>query len=142
VRSLLDVNVLIALHDRDHVHHVRAASWFEENAEPGWASTPITQNGCLRIMSHPNYSSPQPISVLIAMLQTSIQSSTHDTWFDDLSILDTKRFNHAHIHGPRQLTDFYLLGLAVKRGGRFVSFDSRIAISCVNGAQPKHLVTL
>ena len=60
MRALLDVNVLIALHDRDHVHHERAALWFETNIEHGWASCPLTQNGCLRIMSQAQYSSPWP----------------------------------------------------------------------------------
>jgi predicted nucleic acid-binding protein len=53
MRALLDINVLIALHDRDHVHHVLAAQWFARNADKGWASCPLTQNGCLRIMSQP-----------------------------------------------------------------------------------------
>ena len=36
MRALLDINVLVALHDRDHVHHVRAATWFEANIEHCW----------------------------------------------------------------------------------------------------------
>jgi len=58
MRALLDVNVLIALHDADHVHHARAGQWFEVNGKSGWASTPLTQNGCLRIMAQAGYSNP------------------------------------------------------------------------------------
>ena len=46
------------------------------------------------------------------------------------------------MHGHRQLTDLYLLGLAVRRGGRLVTLDARIATSAVVGASGQHLVTL
>ncbi len=88
MRALLDINVLIALHDRDHVHHQRAALWFEANIAQGWASCPLTQNGCLRIMSQPSYSSPQPVAVLMAMLQGSTANAVHQLWADDISLLD------------------------------------------------------
>lgn len=142
MRGLLDVNVLIALHDRDHVHHERAALWFESNIRQGWASCPLTQNACLRIMSQPGYASPQPLAVLVAMLQSSTTTSFHETWNDDISILDAARFHHPHIHSHRQLTDLYLLGLAVRNGGRLVSFDQRIPLGAVRGARSEHLMTL
>jgi hypothetical protein len=46
------------------------------------------------------------------------------------------------MHGPRQLTDLYLLGLAVKNKACLVSFDARIPLSAVRGASAKHLVML
>ena len=58
MRALLDVNVLIALHDQQHVHHRLAAHWFAQHAAQGWASCPLTQNGAVRVMSQPAY--PQP----------------------------------------------------------------------------------
>ena len=142
MRALLDINVLIALHDRDHVHHIRAATWFEANIEHGWASCPLTQNGCLRIMNQHGYSSPQPLAALMAMLLRSTSAPVHETWFDDISILDAARFQHTHMHGHRQLTDLYLLGLAVKNKGRLASFDQRIPMSAVVGARAEHMVTL
>ena len=63
-------------------------------------------------------------------------------WSDDISILDQSRFRHAHMHSPRQLTDLYLLALAVKNGGRFVTFDLRVPSTAVEGATDKHLVLL
>ena len=142
MRALLDINVLIALHDRDHVHHIRAATWFEANIEHGWASCPLTQNGCLRIMNQPGYSSPQPLAALIAMLQRSTSAPVHEIWFDDISILDAARFQHTHMHGHHQLTDLYLLGLALKNSGRLVSFDKRIPLSAVHGATSANMITL
>jgi uncharacterized protein len=53
MRAQRDVNVLIALLDPDHSLHERARAWFSRNAPRGWTSCPITQNRCVRIMSHP-----------------------------------------------------------------------------------------
>jgi uncharacterized protein len=142
MRGLLDVNVLIALHDAQHVHHGLATDWFEANAEAGWASCPITQNGCLRIMSQPAYPNAQPAGVLLRMLERSCTTPYHEFWADDISLVDAKRFRADRVHGHRQMTDLYLLGLAVHHGGRLVTFDTRIALSVVLGAAPRHLVAL
>ena len=45
MRALLDVNVLIALLDRDHEHHRVARRWLEDNMAHGWATCAITQMG-------------------------------------------------------------------------------------------------
>ncbi|HKC25464.1 MAG TPA: VapC toxin family PIN domain ribonuclease, partial [Thermoanaerobaculia bacterium] len=44
--ALLDVNLLIALFDAAHVHHTPAQAWLARNRSLGWATCPITQNGC------------------------------------------------------------------------------------------------
>ena len=55
MRHLLDINVLIALMDPDHVFHRRAHEWWA--AEPRtWASCPLTENGLVRIMASAAYS--------------------------------------------------------------------------------------
>ena len=142
MRALLDVNVLIALHDHDHVHHDQATAWLAKNAVHGWASCPLTQNGCLRIMAQPAYPGFQPLAVLMGMLQRSTVNSFHALWNDDISLLDTTRFDPSRVHHPKQLTDVYLLGLAVKNRGRMVTFDQRIALDAVRGARAEHLVVL
>lgn len=142
MRALFDVNVLIALHDRDHVHHVRTAEWFEANIQQGWATCALTQNGCLRIMGQHGYSSPQPLSMLVSMLQNSTRTAHHAFWSDEVSLLDSLLFEHGHIHSARQLTDLYLLALAVKNQGRLVTLDQRIPINAVRNATPAHLVVL
>ncbi len=142
MRALLDINILIALHDRDHVHHRRASDWLAANMGQGWASCPMTQNGCLRIMSQPAYPNAQPLQVLVPMLQSATGHAQHRFWHDDISVLDERCFHHPHIHGARQLTDLYLLALAVRNKGRLVSFDQRIPLSAVPGATPRHLVAL
>lgn len=142
MRALLDINVLIALHDQDHIHHQRASTWLGDNIHSGWASCALTQNGFLRIMSQPGYPNPQTLGVLLAMLQQSTRTAFHAWWPDEVSLLDGERFMHAHMHSPAQLTDIYLLGLAVHHQARFVSFDRRIPLSAVHGATAEHFVQL
>ena len=141
-RALLDVNVLIALHDAQHVHHGMATQWFADHAQAGWASCPITQNGVLRIMSQPAYPNARRLGELMTMLKRSFAASVHAFWPDDISLVDAQRFDADHIHGHRQLTDLYLLALAVRQGGRFVTFDTRVPLSAVVGARKSHLVAL
>ena len=139
MRSLLDVNVLIALLDSDHASHAHATDWFSVNARGGWASCPLTQNGCIRIMSHPRYPSPVSVRAAIERLGEATASKHHDFWPDDVSLLDGRVADSTRIHGPRQLTDLYLLALAVRHGGRLVTFDRAIAVDAIFGAGAKHL---
>jgi len=141
-RALLDVNVLIALHDAQHVHHEAAATWFTAEADAGWASCPLTQNGALRIMAQPAYPNARPLAELLAMFARSYAAPVHAFWPDDISITDATRLRAEHMHGHRQITDLYLLALAVGQGGRLVTFDARIPLSAVRGAEPRHLVSL
>lgn len=142
MRSLLDVNVLIALLDADHSLHESASRWFEAHASLGWASCPITQNGCVRILSHPNYRNGFPPRVVIDRLAEATATDLHEFWADDLSLLDPMVVDTAKIHGPRQITDLYLLALAVQHDGRLVTFDKSVPIGAVRRATSRHLVTL
>ena len=142
MRALLDVNVLIALLDADHILHTRATNWFSEHAHSGWASCPITQNGCVRIMSHPGYPNALPVRAVIERLAEACASRVHEFWQDNISLLDKRVADPTRIHGPRQLTDIYLLALAVRHGGRFVSFDAKLSRDAVRRAEGKHLLVL
>ena len=142
MRALLDVNVLIALLDADHSLHARATQWFGTNARAGWASCPITENGCVRIMSHPGYPNPLPVRAVVERLAEAGTSSFHEFWPDDISLLDGHVANPARIHGPRQITDVYLLALAVRHGGRFVTFDTSVPHDAVIGAEKSRVVVL
>ena len=142
MRALLDVNVLIALLDGDHTSHRAAVAWFSEHGASGWASCPITQNGCVRIMSHPGYPNAHSVAEIVERLRAATEHSAHQFWPDSESLLDPRLIDPTRVHGPRQLTDVYLLALAVQHGGRLVTFDGTIAIGAVRGAGKKHLVRL
>lgn len=142
MRGLLDINILIALLDQDHSMYERANEWLAANAGSGWASCPITQNGCVRIMSHPSYPNPLKVGAIMERLGDATANSRHQFWADDVSLLDLRVADRTRIHGPRQVTDLYLLALAVHHRGRFVSFDSSIPLNAISGAEKKHLVTV
>ncbi len=99
----------------------RATKWFAGQARAGWASCPITENGCARIMSHPAYPNALPVRAVMERLAEASASGFHEFWADDISLLDAHVANCARIHGPRQITDVYLLALAVHHGGQFVT---------------------
>jgi toxin-antitoxin system PIN domain toxin len=142
VRSLLDINVLVALLDSDHASHDAAINWFAKHAREGWASCPITQNGCIRIMSNPNYPNPLPVQAVIEHLAGACHQDIHEFWSDEVSLLNSDVVDATRIHGPRQLTDVYLLALAVQHQGRLVTFDSGIPLAAVKKATPQKLLIL
>jgi toxin-antitoxin system PIN domain toxin len=139
MRALLDVNVLVALLDADHVHHRAAGAWLAREGSAGWASCPITQNGCLRILSHARYPNAQPVAVISQRLAEATAHASHVFWADDLSALDARYIDPTRIHGARQITDVYLLALAVAHGGRLATFDRGISPDAVAGATARHL---
>jgi toxin-antitoxin system PIN domain toxin len=134
--ALLDVNVLIALLDPQHGHHEPAHRWFQANANHGWATCPLTQNALLRILSNPRYpNSPGGPAVVMPLLQGMLSHRDHLFWPDLLSwsadaVLQAERLLH---HG--QITDTYLLALAVHQAGRLVSFDARLSTLAVPGGE-------
>lgn len=142
MRNLLDINVIIALLDADHPAHATARRWLGTQEANGWASCPITQNGVLRIMSQPAYPNALPVQDVHALLSDAAGHPSHAFWPDDVSLLDDAVLDGARLLGPRQVTDLYLLALAVSRKGRFVSFDRTVPITAVKGARKSHLLVL
>ncbi len=139
MRALLDVNVLIALLDAEHLHHDQARRWLRENIRTGWATCPITQNGCLRIMAQPGYTNPLSTSQVAERLREATDTAHHEFWPDDISLLPTDVVDWRRLIGPKQLTDVYLLALAVTHGGRFVTFDAWIAPLVVPQAKERNI---
>jgi predicted nucleic acid-binding protein len=75
-------------------------------------------------------------------LEEATATAHHQFWADDVSLLDSRITDRTRIHGPRQVTDLYLLALAVRHRGRFVSFDSSVSLMAIRGAAEKHFVTV
>jgi hypothetical protein len=142
VRALLDVNVLVALLDRDHVDHRRARDWISAEIRQGWASCAVTENGFVRVVSQPRYPSPVSAREAVERLRRATGTEHHEFWPSALSFLDGRCVDPSRVHGPRQVTDVYLLALAVEMGGRFVTFDRAVPRAAALGAGPEHLVVL
>jgi toxin-antitoxin system PIN domain toxin len=110
-RALLDINVLVALFDPDHVHHDIAHDWFADHRAQGWASCPITQNGLIRVLSNPRYGSPvSGLRTVREAVRRFVGSKEHEFWPDDISLSDNALFDVSAMVGHKQLTDVYLLG--------------------------------
>lgn len=141
-RALLDVNVLLALLDSDHADHARAHEWLAGDLDDGWASCSITENGFVRILSQPRYPSPVSPSEAASLLSTASAAGQHAFWPCDISVLDARHLDHSRVHSGRQLTDAYLLALAVAHEGRLATFDRSIPVAAVPRARAEHLTVL
>lgn len=144
MRALLDVNVLISLFDQHHIFHERAHLWLEANAVTGIATCPLTENGVVRVISHPKYSRAFTLAPgdVIQRLSEFCEAQDHVFWPDDVSLREAGLFQTDRILGTRQVTDVYLLGLAVSHGGRLVTFDQGITITAVSSANAGHLAVI
>lgn len=139
--ALLDINVLLALVDPHHVDHERAHAWAAGGLGQGWATCALTQTGFVRILSQPSYPHPVPVDQAVSLLAEATSLPGHAFWTCALP-LTTQHFRPQHLLGHRQLTDTYLLGLAVRQNGSFVTLDRRVDLQTVAGAAPEHLLVI
>lgn len=139
---LLDVNVLIALLDPAHVQHDDAHHWFATTGTELWATCPIVENAVVRILGDSRYPNSPGTPAAVAELLTEFFAVTgHVFWADDITLLDDQRFLSGRILSSRQVTDSYLLALAVAHGGQLATFDRRLVTDAVkNGAQGLHVI--
>ncbi len=142
MRILHDTSCLIALLDKNHVSHQAVAAWHIANMAQGWLSCPLTQNGCLRILSQPSYANTVSIADAFELLQAAVATEYHQFIPDDISLLDEIRVDARRMSGHRQITDVYLLALAVAHDARLVTLDRRIPLDAVLGANENHLAVI
>jgi toxin-antitoxin system PIN domain toxin len=136
VTFLLDVNVLIALIDPVHVGHGAAHAWFARDGQHAWATCPTTENGVIRIVGHPNYpntpGSPADVAAIVAQLRTL---PGHTFWPDDISLVGASHVDLTQVLTSGQVTDSYLLALAVAHQGGLATFDRRLSTKAVRGGK-------
>jgi toxin-antitoxin system PIN domain toxin len=118
------VNVLIALFWPAHKAHNHAMRWFARNSRHGWATCPFTQAGFVRVVSNPAFSpdavSPEEATQLLGL---SLKHSTHRFWEATISYVGAVEEFGSRLVGHRQVTDAYLLGLAMHYGGKLATLD-------------------
>ena len=121
---LLDVNVLIAMAWPPHLAHGKVRDWLSHHSREGWATCPLTQIAFVRLLSNPVFSSnaPSPTDAL-ALLQANLGHPTHTFWADDLSLVKALNPLIARLAGHQQVTDAYLLGLAIHKKGKLATMD-------------------
>jgi hypothetical protein len=131
---LLDINLLLALSDPMHIHHESAHRWFAEKGHRSWATCPLTENGFMRIASHPNYPNrPGDVTAVLDILRRFCEASGHHFWTEDISILQILEPHALITHA--QITDLFLLGLAFHKRGKLATLDHRMPVDTVRGGR-------
>lgn len=126
-KSLLDLNVLIALTDPEHQHHKKARNWLTSSGPERLGICPLTEAGFLRVTTNPAFHpGPHTLREAVAILQAL--KGRGDYWYCpvDRSWVEVTAPFAARIFGHQQVTDAYLLGLAIKEKGVLVTFDKGI----------------
>ena len=78
----------------------------------------------------------------MAVLRGQIAQPGHVFWPDVISIADPQAFHHDRLLGTKQITDAYLLALAVTNGGRLATMDRGVPLRAVHGAEARHLAVI
>ncbi len=128
-RNLLDLNVLIALTNTEHTHRQKAEHWFLSTGKNNWGVCPLTEAGFIRITTNPAMQAGAiTLERAIAILQSLRSHPGYDYWpiTDTESLVTVTARFAARISGHQQVTDAYLLGLAIKEDGVLVTFDRGI----------------
>jgi len=125
--SLLDVNILVALLWTTHEDHSRVQQWFARNSPKGWATCPFTQAAFVRISSNPViFPNAVKPSEAIETLNNNLLHPSHQFWKDEIGFVQAVKPFQERLSGHRQITDAYLLGLAMHMGGNLATMDQAI----------------
>ena len=119
---LLDANLLIALTNQQHVHHSRARSWFAAGVK-SFATCPITQGALLRHYYRDVDKAESDGAVRILKQIEAMPS--HEFWQDTIAYTEVRL---AGVIGHRQVTDAYLVSLAMNHGGKLATMDKGLAL--------------
>lgn len=125
--SLLDVNVLIALTWGSHMHHDAAHQWFGALGQAHWATCALTQIAFIRICSNPKIlpNAVTPASALSALEQ--LTAHPRHRYLDSAPApASLPHWMSLSVVGHRQVTDAYLLALALHHDARLVTLDAGI----------------
>lgn len=124
---LLDVNVLIAMAWPTHRAHEKVQDWLGRHAREGWATCPLTQTAFVRILSNPAFS-PNALTPTdaLALLEANLGHPAHRFWPDEVSLVQALEPFAQHLAGHQQVTDAYLLGLAMNKKGKLATLDRAV----------------
>lgn len=126
-RNLLDVNTLLALTSAEHPQYPAAQRWFDSLGEEEWGICPLTEAGYVRVVTNPA-SGPIMRTFLQAgaILKDLAERPGYRHWPILGSWAELTAPFATRIFGHQQVTDAYLLALAIRHSGVLVTFDRRI----------------
>lgn len=119
---LIDVNVLVALHNESNEDFAQAHQWFSNLKDDGFASCAITQGGFLR--THLIYFPTDGVAAAFEKIKQLTKLPNHVWWGDDLSYTAV---DPAPLEGRKQITDAWLAQLCRIKQGKIVTFDKGFA---------------
>lgn len=124
-KYLADVNVLIALTNEGHIHHTIVKEWFDTLGHRDWGVCAFTEAGFIRIAANPKLGSLSVEEATWVLARLSKRAGYRfwpikEGWASLVEPFAERVFGH------QQITDAYLLGLAVKEGGVLVTMDKAI----------------
>lgn len=133
----MDVNVLVTLLWRPHAFHKAAMGWFSRNAAYGWATCALTQAGFVRVLSNPvvDAAAPTPAKTIELLKSSTETNPHHQFWPDPIPLTAISPNLRDRIRGHNQITDAYLLGLAMHRKALFVTFDLKMQSLAPKGSE-------
>ena len=143
MRHLLDVNVWVALLDEAHVFHAQALA-FIQRRKLKIATCALVENGVIRVLNLPGYSTLGPVGfeLVARKLGEICAGMDHEFWPGSVSLRTPGTVNWPRVLGHNQITDVYLLALAVENAGCLATLDHRVALSTVPQATVKNLLLL
>jgi predicted nucleic acid-binding protein len=83
--------------------------------------------GFVRILSSTPSGNAPSVNEALRLLELNVAHPNHEFWQDEIALLQSIDRVGARLQGHRQITDAYLLGLAIHRKGRLATFDRSIA---------------
>ena len=126
-RYLLDLNALIALVDPDSVHYIAMQEWFDSAGWEDWGVCPLTEAGFVRVTANPAFGgAARTLAQATAILAELADRPGYRYWRIADSWAELTAPFSARLLGHQQVTDAYLLGLAVKEDGVLVTFDKGV----------------
>jgi hypothetical protein len=143
VRYLLDVNVWVALLDEAHVFHAQALA-FIDRPTLKMATCPLVENGVIRVLNLPGYSKfgPAGFESVSQKLDAICAELEHEFWPDGVSLRTAGVVNWPRVMGHNQITDVYLLALAVSNQGCLATLDHDVSLNTIVGATSRNLLLL
>ncbi len=138
--DLPDVNLLLALAWPNHQFHGPARRWFGGRSGT-WITCPLTQLGFVRLSSNPAFTplakTPREATLLLA----AMTAHPDHRFMTDSEAVASQVFQRlaGRLEGHQQVTDAYLVALAISNSSRLVTFDRRIEAIC-SAAERVHVL--
>lgn len=138
---LLDVNILIAMHLPQNRDYRRVQRWFTQTGSKSFATCSMTEAGFVRVSSQLVVKDgPIDFSEFKIALGNLASLPGHAYWPMDINFIEATEPFSPRMHGPKQVTDAFLLGLTLHHGAKLATMDQ--GILHVAGAEYRHLVEL